>query len=318
MRSIPVALFVSATLVYAEPAAEVAVAIRYLQARGESHSHVFLYRADGKLLRQLTRDDTGQEIDPIFSPDGESIVFTRERSNGAQEFCSISARGGDLRKLDAAPDWYASAKTSPFFEWPDATDDGSEYGARVQRFRSPDGVFELVLREMKDDEDDTLNQPGHGKHYLLRDLTNGDEVAFAALPGFEGAVEQLHVKDTDQRFLIEPPLRLAFFGVHLNSTDGDADYALDLGRRKFVRLSPNWAAPVPLPGEAAFLTLTYNRYVPIPGSRKTANCSYLEFWDAGLRKVRFAREAAAAICYGASMYRPGKTPPVVIIRRSGE
>jgi len=29
---------------------------------------------------------------------------------------------------------------------------------------------------------------------------------------------------------------------------------------------------------------------------------------------RFAREGAAAVCYGASMYRPEKNPPVITIR----
>jgi len=64
--------------------------------------------------------------------------------------------------------------------------------------------------------------------------------------------------------------------------------------------------------------MTYVRYVPIAGTKKTANCSYLERWDASLKKVRFAREGTAAICYGASMYRAGKTPATIHIRRSGD
>jgi len=149
-------------------------------------------------------------------------------------------------------------------------------------------------------------------------LKTGKGFEFGKLPGFGGAVEQLQLKEKEDRFLIEPPLRLAFFGVHLNSTDGDTDYALDLANRRFVRLSPNWAAPFLLPGEPAFLALNYVRYVPISGSQKTANCSYLERWDASLNKVRYVREGAAAVCYGASMYRPGKTPVIVTIRKSGD
>ena len=106
--------------------------------------------------------------------------------------------------------------------------------------------------------------------------------------------------------------------MHLNSTDGDTDYALDLAHRRFLRLSPNWAAPIPLPGEPAFLAMNYVRYVPIPGGKKTANCSYLERWGASLKKVRYAREGTAAVCYGASIYRPGKTPPTITVRRSGD
>jgi hypothetical protein len=39
---------------------EIVIAIRYLQAQGTSHSHLYLYREDGKLLRQLTKDDSGK------------------------------------------------------------------------------------------------------------------------------------------------------------------------------------------------------------------------------------------------------------------
>ncbi|MFN2476077.1 MAG: hypothetical protein ABR526_07035 [Chthoniobacterales bacterium] len=58
--------------------------------------------------------------------------------------------------------------------------------------------------------------------------------------------------------------------------------------------------------------------MPISGSKKTANCSYLERWDEKLNKIRFARDATAALCYGASMYRPSDTPAVITLRRDGE
>src|SRR3954462_570296 len=95
--------------------AEIVIAIRYLQAQGTSHSHLYLYREDGKLLRQLTKDDSGQDSAPIFSSDGEIVVFTREQPNDVREFWSVKAHGADLKKLHAAPDWYAQAKSSPIF-----------------------------------------------------------------------------------------------------------------------------------------------------------------------------------------------------------
>ncbi|MEN3368950.1 MAG: hypothetical protein V7609_1093 [Verrucomicrobiota bacterium] len=303
----------------AHSASEVVVAIRYLQAQGESHAHLFLYREDGTFLRQLTREDSGQDLDPIFAPDGETIVFTRELSETKSEFWSIEPKGAGLKRLDAAPDWYSATKSLNYFVWPDAGSGDDEnapaFGQRSPHVRAPDGSVELVLREVKEDEADQENGPGHGKHYLLRDLKSGKDIEFGKLPGFEGAVDQLQLKGKEDRFLIEPPLRLAFFGVHLNSTDGDTVYALDLTNRRFVRLSKNWAAPLPLPGEPAFLTATYVRYLPIPGSKKTANCSFLERWDASLKKVRYARDGTAAICYGASIYRPGKTPVTVAVRK---
>jgi hypothetical protein len=316
-------IFIIATATL-QGAAEIVVAIRYFQAQGESHAHLFLYRDDGTLLRQLTKEESGQDLDPMFAPDGETIVFTREISENKFEFWSIEPKGGGLKKLETQPDWYADTKTSPYFAWPEIEGSGDDesapaFGARTQRFRAPDGSVELILKELKGDENDSVNGPEHGKHYVLRDLKSGKSIEFPKIPGFEGAVEQLQLRGSkDTRFLFDPPLRLAFFGVHLNSTDGDTDYALDLTNRRFVRLSPNWAAPFPLTGDGAFLSMTYNRYVPIPGSTKTANCSYLERWDGSLKKIRFAREGTAAVCYGASMYRPGKTPAIINLRRSGD
>jgi hypothetical protein len=133
------------------------------------------------------------------------------------------------------------------------------------------------------------------------------------MPGFFGLYGVLHLGGNPQAvFLVEPPLRVAFFFMHLNSTDGDTVLALDLDHLYFTCLSPNWATPYPLPGEAGFLTLTLNRYVSIPKSGKTANCSYVERWDSSFKKVRYGSDAAA-ICYGASMYRPALKPAVVTI-----
>src|SRR6266536_402381 len=61
------------------PDAEIVIAIRYLQAEGTSNSHLYLYREDGKLLRQLTNDNSGQDSGPIFAQDGGMIIFTREK-----------------------------------------------------------------------------------------------------------------------------------------------------------------------------------------------------------------------------------------------
>ena len=315
----------------ARGASEIVIAIRYLQAQGTSNSHIYLYREDGKLLRQLTKDNSGQDSAPIFSPNGETIMFTREKPNNVREFWSVSPRGTDLSKLDAAPGWYAQVKSSPYFTNVEPQEGGSAEATGSPResvlptttpvptYKSPDGSFELILREDPTDEDDQINGPGHGKHYLLRDLKTGIETEFSKIPGFYGAAGLLHNNDNQgQHFLFDGSLRLAFFDLHLNSTDGDTVFALDLTGPRLVRLSPNWATPIPLPGEPAFLTFTENRYVPIPASKKTANCSYIERWNEKLNRIRYAREKSAAVCYGVSMYRPGLTPAVVTLRRGSE
>jgi hypothetical protein len=315
----------------ARGASEIVIAIRYLQAEGTSRSHLYLYREDGKLLRQLTNDNSGQDSAPIFATDGASIVFTREKSAGAHEYWSVDPLGKTLKKLEAAPDWYMSAKSSQYFTNVEPEESASpvpsgspEQSASptvtpIPTYKSPDGSFELILGEDPNDEDDQIDGPGHGKHYLLRDLKTGTKTEFDKIPGFFGVFGLLHEsQDMNQHFLFEGPLRLAFFDLHLNSTDGDTVFALDLTGPRLVRLSPNWATPIPLPGEAAFLTFTENRYVPIPGTKKTANCSYMEHWDEKLNKVRYSREKSTALCYGASMYRPSKNPSVITLRRSAQ
>jgi hypothetical protein len=345
---------------------ELVIAIRYLQAAGESHSHLYLYREDGKLLRQLTDDNSGQDVDPIFSPDGAIIGFTREKANDEREFWSIEPHGTNLKRLNNAPDWYKSAKNSPYFtnqeeqeadsgspspapsaeESPSASPSpetqqtqhpsGTALDAVVSAeyqppatIDAPDGSGEIFWRKGKD-EKDPLDWV-----MWFRDLKSGRESEMGHLPGFPSFDALQTGPAKDEQFLFEGPLRLIFFNSHLNSSDGDTVVAFDFNKRKLIRLSPNWAAPIPLPGEPAFLTLTENRYVEIPGSSKTANCSYMERWTDNLHEqcdhgdddrkewicngepdVRYARKGSAAICYGASMYRPGKNPAVIITRSS--
>jgi hypothetical protein len=306
-------------------ASEIVVAIRYLHAEGTSHSHLYLYREDGKFLRQLTADNSGQDVDPIFAPEGETIVFTREKGSNPLEFWSVPPLGGTVSKLDSVPDWYEQTKTSPYFTNRDANPAASPTASVAgiigerKSYKAPDGSIELILREDPSDPDDRVNGERHGKHYVLRYLKTGIQADFGTVPGFFGVYEILHDRqDSDRRFLFEGLLRVAFFGLHLNSTDGDTSFALDLNGPRFVRLSPNWAVPVPLPGESAFLTLTENRFVPISGSEKTANCSYVEHWDAQLQKVRYARPKSPAVFYGASMYRPERMPNVITIRQNAD
>jgi len=44
----------------------------------------------------------------------------------------------------------------------------------------------------------------------------------------------------------------------------------------------------------------------------------MEHWDEKLNRVRYAREKSAALCYGASMYRPDKDPAVITLRRGAD
>jgi hypothetical protein len=237
--------------------AEVVVAIRYLQPKGVSHAHLYLYADSGKLLRQLTKDSSGQDFDPLFAPDGKTIVFSRASGAEVVQTWSINRDGTALKRLDAPPEWYTATKSSPYFTnfepepereeaaspepSPEAEDDPP------RTFRAPDDSVEVVVRRLPNDDDDSTNGEGTGKHFLLRDVKAGTEVEMGTLPGFVGLWDVLNLIGGNTTYLFDGELRTIFFGLHLDSTEGDTVFALDLPRSRLVRLSPNWAAPIPLP-----------------------------------------------------------------------
>ena len=304
------------------PQAEIVVATRYFQQEGISHAHLYLYREDGKFLRQLTSTNTGQDRDPVFAPDGETIVFARANDAGGTDYWSVEPRGGKLHMIPATPDWYVRESVPSVFAY--VEDDPGEAlfateptkpAPKPPTYRAPDRSVELVLRVDPADEEDGADGERHGKHYLLRDLQTGRFVEMGKLPGFIGLTNVLGVDgQADGRFLLVPPLHAAFFGLHLDSTNGSTVFALDLDGKRLVRLSPNGAVVYPLPGEPAFLTLTENRYLPFGDGTKTANCSFVERWGADLKALRYAKPGAAGVCYGASMYRPGRNPATFTVR----
>ena len=99
----------------------------------------------------------------------------------------------------------------------------------------------------------------------------------------------------------------SLFFTHLNSTDGDTIHALDLGRRRLVRLGPHRAIPIPIPNEPSFFSEVEERYRPLGEGKRTVNCSYLERWDSEFRKVRYSRDVPA-IFGEACGWRKGSAP----------
>ena len=264
---------------------EIVVAIRYLQAKGTSHSHLYLYREDGKLLRQLTNDNSGQDSDPIFATDGETVVFTREKPDNTREFWSIDPRGTKLKKLDAAPDWYSAAKSSPYFTSggeeeappssptpaqeesasPAATGEGAEQPEHSsvtaldavtdatdhppEIIKAPDGSGEIFWRKGKEGEgpEDVLNWV-----MWFRDSKSGQETQIGRLLGFP-SFQPLHIKgNKDQQFLFEGPLRLTFFSCHLDSTNGDTVEAFDFNSESSSNCRQTMQPRFPFPGSRHF------------------------------------------------------------------
>lgn len=202
---------------------------------------------------------------------------------------------------------------------------------------SPDGVFQLTLRLGPDDL--YGNGPGNGRLYELRNLNSGKNWLLGGLPVFLGLTNLLHeFSHTGQFFCQQGNLNVVFFSLHMGSTFGEACIALDLNKPSLLALpghqvawrddrkvpstlpehgdNPGNAIPMALPGEPFFLVLGMNRYEPIPGSKKTANISYLTRFDAALNGTPYVQLRTAPIFYGASLYRPGKSPAVIKISQN--
>ena len=290
---------------------EIVVAIRYLQQTGASHAHLYLYREDGTLLRQLTKDDSGQDRNPVFAPDGETIVFTRELPGGGKQCWSVEPHGGNLHPLDTEPDWYKHAADSPYFAYPkDASEPTPTPTAKPDSIRPVfpiDDAVEVVLTPTPTADKDNPDEWSTS----LRERQTGKETPLGKMAGWSPRQLLDQEGGASKPSLLEGALQVTFIATSLGSTDGATVYAIGSGKPGFMRLARNTAIPYPLRGEAAFLTFAEERYVPFGDGSHTANCSYTDRWDASLRRVRYARKDAAALCYGASMYRPGQTPAVV-------
>ena len=67
---------------------------------------------------------------------------------------------------------------------------------------------------------------------MLRDLKTGTETEFSKIPGFYSTFAALYttIRIGKSAFSFDGSLRLAFFDLHLDSTDGDTVLALDFNR----------------------------------------------------------------------------------------
>jgi TolB protein len=71
---------------------------------GEGGDDLFIQRVDGTGRRRLTRSPAGAaDLQPMWTPDGKSIVFSREVMTGENQFAAtimvVPARGGEPRQV---------------------------------------------------------------------------------------------------------------------------------------------------------------------------------------------------------------------------
>ena len=111
--------------------------------------------------------------------------------------------------------------------------------------------------------------------------------------------------DHGSPFFLTPKLRAVFYCGEHDSTNGTATYALDVDRKRIVKLSENGAEPYPWPGHSGFFVVASSRYEPL-GDGRRVNCSYLDWYDATMQRVRFGH--APGKFGGASIFTTGEPP----------
>jgi hypothetical protein len=321
----------------------IAVAIRYLQPTGVSHAHIYLYSGDGKLVRRLTTDNSGQDCDPIFAKDGRQIVFTRRKSK-SNETWSVQPDGHGLHRLVSAPRWYKDALAEPVqrFDYPpnaplphNPTERGAADTIRPGevRYAAPDQSVELILRDDPHNPDPA--EDWYPKIPYLHDTNDGSEVAIPSFPIIKLAqTGALAEKQTGQDsfcpsddepfkldsvlvrdgspFYFQGPFRLAFFRQHHDSTCGESWFVLDLKQRRLVELFPNDGDVIIIPNAPAFFCVCQERYLPLGDGQHTVNCSYLDLWNAELTRTRFS-EPKVARFYGASVYDSARHQRLAVV-----
>lgn len=302
MKTPLMVLFLCVTL---QAHADLVVSLRYFMTEDTSHHHLYLYRDDGKVVRQLTSPEDAHDTSPIFSTDGSTIVFTRE-AKGGSKIMSIQPDGGTLRTLSQAPAWYVpSGKIDAY----GSAQDGKlvspwKVRANEQAVTVPGGKIEVALRN-----EDRFKDPDSGvttnafKALTIRNTADKDETRVPTLTDTEGNFCYL-VFYKNSPFLLRDGLRVLLYEHHLNSTDGDELGALDLDRKKAVSLSANPAIAIPHGTRSGFFCVSQDRYQPLPGTTKSVNCIYLDWWDAELKRTRFAK--AASLFGGASVRVKGQ------------
>jgi hypothetical protein len=82
----------------------------------------------------------------------------------------VEANGANPKRLDAAPEWYTSTRTSPFFTNIEHETESAVEEDPPRTYRAPDDSVEVVVRRLAEDEAASVNGvKAPASNFLLRD-----------------------------------------------------------------------------------------------------------------------------------------------------
>ncbi len=105
-------------------------------------------------------------------------------------------------------------------------------------------------------------------------------------------------------------MEVVFLRHHMGSTFGEEIWGLDLTTMTGAKISQNGAEFFHPPSAPGVLAISEARYLPLGSTGKTVDCSYLEWWDAHLKMVRYGPDLS--VCYSAAIYAGDRNRNVVV------
>jgi hypothetical protein len=288
----------------------VIVSSRQYQEVGPSTIHLYLYGLDGRLKKQLTNAPGLDDEQPAFNFDGTTVLFTRTASNpklqrNAGRYTLELATGKLTRLREGVTDNWGYSDYVPQISleglgnlpdsiWAADVQDGT--GARS--ITALNSAFQLISMPNAAD----LQYPG--QDYSIRFGPEPAAVPIVQIPGFMPASQVDHYESflavNASPFLVGPSFAAMFLRHHLNSTDGEQIWGLDLHARKWTLMSGNGGSLYHGPNGAGVFFVDDSRYETLGKSGLSVNCAYLEWWDAHLNRTRLA--PPQSVFYGAAIH----------------
>jgi hypothetical protein len=285
--------------------ADVVASIRYFKAEGVSHYHLFLFRDDGTLVRQLTSPEDAHDVGPKFIERGQAILFTRKQGKKEQTW-RIGTDGIGLRKLSKAPAGFPVKADPPSYfahETEEKLQPPWEPVPDGFRMAVPGSKVELLTTN-KDESGNVRQVMGTFHHIVMHDTESGTKVDLAVDRGEEiWMCGWMTCQGTP--FLQREGMSVAFFYQTFGSSDVYRVGAIDLLREKVVPISQhNPADFVPHGTRPGFFSICSEFYQDLPGTSLVVNCLYLDWWDKDFKRVRFSQKLS--LFGGASIFVAGQ------------